>query len=91
MPIIPSLGRLGQKDLEFKASLGYTASLSPKNKTKHYYSSFSKRMRSQRIVQKQTYLLICRVRKHERSTRKRVIEMSSIGRLVWKFRSYSHH
>lgn len=34
MPIIPSLGRLGQKDLEFKASLGYTASLSPRNKNK---------------------------------------------------------
>jgi hypothetical protein len=27
MPVIPALGKLRQEDLEFKASLGYTARL----------------------------------------------------------------
>lgn len=90
MPIIPSLGRLSQKDLEFKTSLGYTASLSPKHKTKHYHSSFSKRPRSQRTGQRQTHLLICRGQKDTRgqlgfllgTQEEKAHGDASIGRLV---------
>lgn len=82
---------------EFKTSLGYTASLSPKHKTKHYHSS-SKRTRSQRTGQRQTHLLICRGQKDTRGQlgfllrthKEKAPGDASIGRLVWRFKSYSH-
>lgn len=69
VPIIPSLGRLSQKDLEFKASLGYTASLSPKHKTKHYHSSFSKDKESEDRPKTDSFTHLWELKRHERSTR----------------------
>lgn len=62
MPIIPSLGRLGQKDLGVQGEPEIHSK--PVSKTKQNPKttttpSLSKRIRSQRTGQTQTTLLIC--------------------------------
>jgi hypothetical protein len=49
MPVIPLLGRLRQKDLEFKASMGYIETLSKKKERK--------KKKAQRWGRRNTYLL----------------------------------
>lgn len=68
MPIIPSLGRLSQKDLEFKTSLGYTASLSPKHKTLPFLL-LKKNKESEDWPKTDSFTDLWESKRHERSTR----------------------